>query len=1063
MVFFRHFSCFLIGFSLFFSPKIFAQNPAATYPGTVALEWNKLLLRLDEGAIGFRPCPIATATAYLGLAGYETCVPSMAGFNSMEASLAGLNIPSQTTQLIHYPAAVNAAYSNLMSKFFLFLNAAQPGKYILIDALRTQLRNQYATQISGTVLTNSENWGNAVADALWAWLMTDPIAYQAWLDAQPVGYVPPAGPGLWQPTFPDFSKALFPYYGTARLMAMQQSEKLALPPLPYSETPGSPLYEEAKEVFDAVNNIKNNGSDAFNQEWIAEFWSDDIKGLTFSPPARVNAIANQLVKLENLNLAQAVEMYAKLGIANNDVAVSIWHSKYYYNIERPASYIRRVFGATNPAAANWRTVLDNPVQNVLGLTPSFPAYPSGHSGFGGVMDGVFSSLFENTATNPGTYTMTDSSHFGRTEFISIPRTFTSFAQMGRENAESRVPLGVHFTMDCEEGLRLGKIAAQRALALPWKSQTFSCNNIQITPTPGIITITGLTSPITQIQVYNGSWQRVYNCAGDCPAGNQVINNLPSGTYFVQTNAYSASWQPICNKEQYVTVPPTTTTANCDNITLVGGVGTLTINGLNAPITQVQVFNSSWQTVFNCSGNCTANTQLISSLTAGQYYVKVNFYTANWQPICNKEQFVTVNAGGCTSPPIVICKPYSVPLQNGVATFTFYDLITSASAVCGSITGVFTSVNSLTSVGSFPVLVTGTNSSGLSTSCTSQVTVLPEVTPPATCSLNLLSNVGYENGTTGWWTYGAIASVSNSTHSFGGSKILENCDPTGAGSGQTVAATAGRTYTAKVFGKRTGFPNFAVVSMKFMDSSFQNIGTEITQQVTSLSYVEHTLSGVAPAGTAYIQVWSWKGAGGCTYIDDWCLTQSGGANLAQIPDAFTLTASIKNNYIDLRWSSFSGIHNDYFLVEKSVNGIDFEPIMKVNGEGEADELLYFSEKDENPYEGDNYYRLRLIYKDATTMLSEVKKVNFPNIQDYTLFPNPATEFVQVRIKPSSNDAELTISLINQMGIEVRKYTNLSSYDEIQTLDLSEIASGSYTVKIAIVGVRPLFKRLIVNKL
>jgi len=50
---------------------------------------------------------------------------------------------------------------------------------------------------------------------------------------------------------------------------------------------------------------------------------------------------------------------------------------------------------------------------------------------------------------------TDRNHEGRTEFKSEPRKFRSFSDMAYENAYSRIPLGVHIEMDCEEGLRLG--------------------------------------------------------------------------------------------------------------------------------------------------------------------------------------------------------------------------------------------------------------------------------------------------------------------------------------------------------------------------------------------------------------------------------------------------------------------------------------------------------------------------------------------------------------------------------------------------------------------------------
>ncbi|HLP96636.1 MAG TPA: hypothetical protein VK168_21485, partial [Saprospiraceae bacterium] len=103
-----------------------------------------------------------------------------------------------------------------------------------------------------------------------------------------------------------------------------------------------------------------------------------------------------------------------------------------------------------------------------GITPAFPAYPSGHSGFGGCGGKILSSMFEYNAKHPGTYTFTDLCHQLRTEFLGTPRVFSSFSQLGEEDAYSRIPLGVHFRMDCEVGLEVGRLAAQRVLELPWK-------------------------------------------------------------------------------------------------------------------------------------------------------------------------------------------------------------------------------------------------------------------------------------------------------------------------------------------------------------------------------------------------------------------------------------------------------------------------------------------------------------------------------------------------------------------------------------------------------------------
>ena len=66
------------------------------------------------------------------------------------------------------------------------------------------------------------------------------------------------------------------------------------------------------------------------------------------------------------------------------------------------------------------------------------------------------------------YSMTDNCHKNRSEFVGIPRSFSSFYEMGLENAWSRVPLGVHYRMDAEEGVRYGTEIGRAVNRLPWK-------------------------------------------------------------------------------------------------------------------------------------------------------------------------------------------------------------------------------------------------------------------------------------------------------------------------------------------------------------------------------------------------------------------------------------------------------------------------------------------------------------------------------------------------------------------------------------------------------------------
>ncbi len=425
---------------------------ASDFSSDVPLDWHKLFEEIDRYAPGYRPPAAARALGYLGLAGYEAAVPGMPGYQSLGDHFAGLRLPEVLPGLeYHWPSAVNAAYYQMFKKLYPHVRAADLEK---IENLNQRFEQEFLTQTAVPVFLRSKRFGDAVAEAVFDWSATDAIGHEAYLNPRPSDYTPPQGPGLWQPTWPNFTPALLPYWGQARTFAMEKSELLSRPPLPWSEDPNSQFYAQAKEVKIWVDRVQA-GQD-LEGYWIAEFWSDDHFEVTFTPAGRWVAIANQVVEIERPSLETAVELYAKMGMSLCDAGIAVWHSKYAYNYERPIDYIRRTFDP------NWTTVMNNPLNGYKGLSPQFPAYPSGHSGFGGAGATILTDIFGFH------YVLTDRCHENRTEFRGTPRTFRTFIDMAVENAFSRIPLGVHYRMDCEEGLRQGYLAGQRVLELPWK-------------------------------------------------------------------------------------------------------------------------------------------------------------------------------------------------------------------------------------------------------------------------------------------------------------------------------------------------------------------------------------------------------------------------------------------------------------------------------------------------------------------------------------------------------------------------------------------------------------------
>ena len=99
--------------------------------------------------------------------------------------------------------------------------------------------------------------------------------------------------------------------------------------------------------------------------------------------------------------------------------------------------------------------------------------------------------------------------------------------------------------------------------------------------------------------------------------------------------------------------------HCNNISFNAQSNQIVVAGLNAPVITVQIFNSSWATVFNQTYTNEPDSVVIP-IAPGTYLVKVSYYTSNWTFICDKSENVTVT-NSC--PPGAICISNICPGQS----------------------------------------------------------------------------------------------------------------------------------------------------------------------------------------------------------------------------------------------------------------------------------------------------------------------------------------------------------------------------------------------------------------
>jgi hypothetical protein len=89
-----------------------------------------------------------------------------------------------------------------------------------------------------------------------------------------------------------------------------------------------------------------------------------------------------------------------------------------------------------------------------------------------------------------------------------------------------------------------------------------------------------------------------------------------------------------------------------------------------------------------------------------------------------------------------------------------------------------------------------------------------------------------------------------------------------------------------------------------------------------------------------------------------------------------------------WTTSKEINNDYFTIEKSVDGINFYPFEKVAGAGTSATNVNYSIEDQKPIEGTSYYRIRQTDLNGSFSYSQLVPVFFNRKNtELIISPNP----------------------------------------------------------------------------
>jgi hypothetical protein len=204
------------------------------------------------------------------------------------------------------------------------------------------------------------------------------------------------------------------------------------------------------------------------------YWAYDGTPSLCAPPRLYNQLAVAIASQMGSNLVELARLLALVNVAMADAGIAVWEAKYYYDYWRPVTGIREADAGTgptglgdgNPETAGDPTFspLGAPASNLNGpnFTPPFPAYPSGHAGFGGAL---FQTLRNFYARDDIAFTFVSDEYNGvnRDNQGNVrplkPRHFASLSAAEDENGQSRIYLGIHWSFDKSEGIALGRHVA----------------------------------------------------------------------------------------------------------------------------------------------------------------------------------------------------------------------------------------------------------------------------------------------------------------------------------------------------------------------------------------------------------------------------------------------------------------------------------------------------------------------------------------------------------------------------------------------------------------------------
>lgn len=155
-----------------------------------------------------------------------------------------------------------------------------------------------------------------------------------------------------------------------------------------------------------------------------------------------------------------------------------------------------------------------------------------------------------------------------------------------------------------------------------------------------------------------------------------------------------------------------------------------------------------------------------------------------------------------------------------------------------------------------------------------------------------------------------------------------------------------------------------------------------------------------------------------------------------------TATQKNESVLLEWQTAQEQNADKFIIERSNTMAAFQPIGAITATGNTTTGTRYSFTDNDPLQGDNYYRLKQTDHDGNFSYSKTVRIGFEGRAAITLSPNPAQDNLTIRLP--ANQSAKHISVTDAAGRLVLRYTPRNG--AVITIPVQNLSKGMYWLQV-----------------